>query len=298
MKEKIHWRKTAKTCSECNKVTSAKKFLPGLEKCVRCSYNDVIFSLYKECGYCRRWLEKEKIPGALCDKCKEFAMENHHKFKDKPRLPKNVICTVCQKTKQATAFDRGDILENIVCKACKTIQRLIDEGKFRCKGCATVFAKEEIFWNKYCQRCYEKNKIWNMEMQRKLRQNPEYREWQRITSRWYYYNVFKPVYNKVLMLQMCHGLTKQRRTNRNGYWHTLNHSLWKSTSGRHFKSWICETEKVLNFIKTGQGRLVGEKVIFDKPTKEFRKYCDSDEAMEAAERPKWDPKEVFIKDIP
>jgi hypothetical protein len=99
------------------------------------------------------------------------------------------------------------------------------------------------------------------------------------------------------MVQLMHGLAKKRRINRNGYWYSLNHSLFKQTSGRKFSSWLSETNSIIEFMRTGKGRLVGDKVIFDRPDKKFKDYLDSDEAMEAKERPKWEPKEVFIRDI-
>lgn len=237
---KDHWRKTAKTCPGCNKVTSIRKFLEGMEKCASCSFDDIAFAMYRLCPYCKRFFKREDPDRKLCCDCRKLHREKHKKFKNVPKLidGKKNPCSCCKKILSPVSFLRGqNNSRDLICRSCTGKKILEEQGKFRCSGCGSVFSKEDRFWNKYCNRCYIKNKEWGKQYQR-----------------YYYHNVFKPEYNKVLMLQWVHKLTKNRRINRNGYWHVLNHQLLGIQWKRDFKKWYGFTTQVIEKMRTGKGR--------------------------------------------
>lgn len=259
---KIHWRKTAKTCSKCNKLRSYKQFIEGIQVCVICDFDELTQKHYQQCRYCKNWQKKGDFPkrrrkkdqdkeSSICKKCLQIFRERHSLFKKAPRLKKGelYLCSGCNILKSCLSFPRGSsTTPTLLCKGCHTNARIKENGEFRCKGCGSVFSIDQIYCNKYCNRCYEKNKEWNKYKLRELRKDPIWAEYFKEMSRYQYYNVFKPIYNKVLALQICYGVAKKRKVNRNGYFYILNHALFDDFRKR-FQYWESLTNKVISAMK-------------------------------------------------
>lgn len=75
-----------------------------------------------------------------------------------------------------------------------------------------------------------------------------------------YYNVFKPIYNKVLALQIANGLAKKRKVNRNGFWYVLNHQLFQDFRKR-YHHWDELTKKTINAMKNRNSDYKMEQII-------------------------------------
>lgn len=254
--EKIHWRKTAKVCPQCNTLKSQKSFIHDFDACVSCSWEKVSQINYKQCGYCRNWKEASEIPTNQCKTCLKIVMEKHHQYKKFPKLKRNetYICIICNQKKSHLSFSRGSDINNLQCKLCVTKIKIENEGKFRCKGCESVFPKEQGHWNfKYCTRCYEKNKKWNKEKLQKLRDSdPKWQKYFKEYSKYYYWNVIHPIYKKVLNLQWQAGVAKKRRKySRDKGFYMLNHSLFEDFRKRP-GYWYQVCSDALQAIKKGE----------------------------------------------
>lgn len=227
-KEKVHWRKKAKVCPDCNKLTTEGSFYEKEGKCFSCAFGDCLSIYFKNCGYCRRWIEKDKFKTNICQDCLKLSLDRHHQNKHLPKLKKGkkYVCKQCKIEKSALSYHRGTELSNLICKVCVTENRIEKEGKFRCKMCGSVFLKEEILWSKYCKRCFEKNKEWNRLKQREYRKDPIYQEYARMYSRYRWHCVEKPLRNKKLCVQLVNGEIKKRNNNRNSTFYVLNHQLF------------------------------------------------------------------------
>lgn len=252
--EKVHWRKTAKVCPECHTLHSLKKFIENSEICAKCEFGELISQIYKQCPYCRNFYKKEELVTTICTACKHIANKKNRQFKKSTKLSKNelYICNRCNCKKSYYSYARGSDINNLICKACITSEKIKAEGSFRCSGCCSVFPKEECYCNKYCLRCYEKNKIWNREKQKQLRKDPEWKQYFKEYSRYRYWNIFKPFYNNVLSLQWAHRIAKKRCNNKNGFWYCLNRSLFGDLKKRP-AYWMSLTNKVIQQMKTGHG---------------------------------------------
>lgn len=274
MKKSIHWRKTAKVCPKCNLVRSHKAFVDGIENCASCAFDELVYSGYAQCCYCKTWLKKEEFPkrrhkkdhekqNSICSKCLQIFRERHAVFKNSPRLTKGkyYICSGCNIAKSYISYPRGSgANKSLLCRCCITNRKIREERKFRCKGCCSVFPIDQIHWNKYCKRCYEKNKEWNKYKLRELRKDPIWAQYFKEMQRHQYYNVFKPIYNKVLALQIANGLAKKRKVNRNGFWYVLNHQLFQDFRKR-YHHWDELTKKTINAMKNRNSDYKMEQII-------------------------------------
>jgi hypothetical protein len=291
----MHWRKEGKICPTCDKLRSKRSYVLGFENCAHCSYHELVFKEYKQCPYCRNWLHLTAMPGKLCPACQKKFMDRHWKY-GRQRLPKNIpiLCDSCNEEKHISSYR---ISNRSTCRKCIFWKQQQDEGKRRCQSCMSWFPIEDFPTKKYCQRCRVKENTRNLYALREMRKDPKWKEYYREYSRYYYHNIFKIHYHKILHLQACYGLAKKRKINRNGYWYMLNHSFFKEIK-YNVGGWIKYTDKVINFLKTGRGRIVGDQVIIDRPSKKFKDYCDSDEGMTASERPKFHVKSFHVSQIP
>lgn len=266
MKERQYWRKTARLCPKCHKLQSAGRFIPELDGCVQCEFDNFIWKEYKSCTYCRRFQKIEQFPkrrhkkrsaelSSHCRDCLEAARKRGAIFKNAPKLHRNnrYVCRECGISKSHFSYSRGTSPENPLCKTCITNQKIETEGKFRCRGCCSVFLKGECRINKYCGRCYEKNKKWNREKQKTLRKDPKWIEYFKQFSRYYYYQIIKPIYNKTFALQWEHGLVKKRGCPKKSTWYCLNNQLFADFKKRPLY-WMEMTERVIQKMKKGKLR--------------------------------------------
>lgn len=272
--QKLHWRKTAKICPKCNQLRPNNQFIGDLNACTRCSFDELTQKDYAPCQYCRKWQKKEEFPkrrhkkdnekqSSICKVCLQLTRERHAIYKGSPRLKKGkrYLCSGCGISKSCHSFPRGSNPEtDLACKCCVTDRRIKEAGEFRCKGCASVFPVEQMHWNKYCERCFLKNKQWSKLKLRELRKDPEWAAYFKEMSRYKYYHVFKPIYNKTLVLQIANGLAKKRRINRNGYWYVLNHQIFQDFRKR-FHYWTAITEKVAKAMKKGNAEHIIEELV-------------------------------------
>jgi hypothetical protein len=234
-----HWRKTARVCPKCHKLKSSKSFIDGVEGCSDCEINHVLFGLYKKCVYCCSFKLKEEFKKNACDACVKRARDNHQLYEGTRKLGKlkRFMCSSCKVLKSGFSYSRDKREGDLVCKSCISKKELEEAGRFRCKHCGGTFPKEE-YRSKKCLRCYEKNKIaCKLRLRQRRIEDPSYKIWEKECCRHYYYNVFKIIYNKVLLLQLIYGHARERKVNRNGYWYVLNRSLFK-LSKKSTKNWI------------------------------------------------------------
>lgn len=121
------------------------------------------------------------------------------------------------------------------------------------------------------------------------------KEFRREYKRYYYYNVIKKVYNELFALQWSSGLLKNRKINRDGYWYCLNRVLFK---GLRMGQWIPIQNRVIEFMRTGKGKIVGDQVVLDNSDsrRRFREYEDSDEGWRSEKKPVYCPDVVPIKE--
>jgi hypothetical protein len=292
MTQKIHWRKTAKVCPNCNKLRSKGSWVEGFEFCAICEMDKLLQTNYKHCQICKNWFKKtEKSIDCWCDVCNIKKKEEWKKFgRSKIKKSDTFKCNICNEIKNYQSFNRNSYE---TCKKCKFWQARWKEGKRRCSSCMSWFPQEQFTIKKYCERCRKKENEFCRLRNKRDRNNPNHKDRFKEYCRRYYYNTFKPIYNKVLALQWTHNLIKPRRQNRNGFWYVLNHSLFQDVK-RNFRGWLNETNKVIERLRTGKGRIVGNKVYFDTPSKEFKEYIDSDEAMTAAKKPTWEPQVMSL----
>jgi hypothetical protein len=297
------WQKTGKVCPGCDKLRSARFFIAELPRCAHCSFDDEIFKSYKKCVHCLGLFKKEEMDHgegkATCEKCLKIKREKYHEFKSKGKLDKNKkhICKVCSRALSPISFPRGSDPENLCCKHCIKLKKIEEEGCFKCANCRSVFPKEECYWNKFCFKCCERRKKDNRERMRKLYKIPEWKEYMNAYSRWYRCNILKVIYNKIFTLQWEWGLLKPRKVNRNGYWYVLNRSLFHEFKTRPAKCFSIQN-KIIEFMRTGRGRIVGDTVILDsrESRKKFDEYLDSYEAMAAPMKPKYEPEMRKVRD--
>jgi hypothetical protein len=251
---------------------------------------------YKPCPCCKNWFSKKsKYKHSWCSTCKE-KKKKEWKELGKSNVKKNdvFICQECKEEKNYRCFNRNSYE---ICKKCKFWKTQLKDGKRRCHSCMSWFPEEHFLVKKHCQKCQIKNNEWNREKNRRDRADPLKKDRFKEYCRKYYYNTFKPIYNKVLNLQFAYGLCKPRKINRKGYWYVLNHAFHTSCK-RNFRSWISETTQVIEFLKTGRGTIVGDRVVLNGniTRKEFNEYLDSDEAMNSSIRPKFEEKEIPIRE--
>lgn len=263
----MHWRKTAKVCQGCNEIRAASRFIPELENCVYCEAENSLFGEYKTCVYCKRLFKPESSKIKGCGVCIKRLSDKYIQTKGWAKLPRNQnhLCTQCNISKRCSAFNKQKSIdyENLICTACTTKNKIDKEGKFRCKSCCSVFLKEECHWNKYCPKCYEKNKTWNKLKHREYRKDPYWQNYFKEWSRYYYWNVEKPLYNKTFALQWKYGLLKPRKVNRSGYWFVLNRGLFNDFKRRP-KYWFALTEKAIKAMRRSDASIRLERLV-DNP---------------------------------
>jgi hypothetical protein len=258
MAERVHWRKTAKVCPQCHKLKSAGNFIPELEACHECEFDNELFKLYKRCQRCRKFQPRDNIPNAICHRCLEIEREKNHRFKGSPKLdPKSKhICTICNVSRSSYAYPKGTDPDNPKCRLCITEQRLQKEGKFRCRQCGSSFPLSERGWSKgngtyFCLRCTKKGREWTNKYCREVyRKRPEVIEFSRQYSRWKYWTKLKPIMNKTLFLQWTHGLAKPRKLSRDRGWWVVNRAMFEDFKKRP-AYWFNLTEKVIRAMKSG-----------------------------------------------
>lgn len=295
--QKVHWRKTAVVCEKCNRIRSKKYFIPELKYCASCEYDNILFEGYKKCVYCRGFIKKEYIKNTVCDECLKLFREKHAKFKkcDKLKKGERYVCLSCNLEKGNLSFPRGYDINNLKCKVCLTKNNLEIEEKFRCKHCGSAFLLSQMRHINKCERCTEKDLKWNREKMKKLRKDPYWKEYFRNYDKWRYWNVEKPLYNKLLTLQWQYGFAKKRKNNRSGLWYVLNHTLFQGFR-RNFNKCYLFQNRIIQFMKTGKGKIVGDLVVLDnsESRKKFNEYLDSDEAMGLPRRPEYMPETIPI----
>lgn len=274
MKEQIHWRKTAKACSECRVLTSAKRFIGDSTKCIKCNWDEEISKTYKKCSSCCKWMAKNKIINSYCEECKDARNKKYSIFKDRPARDeeRKYVCSICKTSKHPNAYPQESDPSILHCRACLTQQKIEKEGKFRCKSCASVFPKEEGRWNyTHCIRCCEKKKKWIRERMKYLRkEDPCYRKYYKEYNKYYYYNVIAPLYNKVFNLQWTHGLVKQRKRNFDSGFYVLNRALFEDFKNRP-KYWYGVCQDAMRQMKTGAKFLHKGKLLSNDPQDPYTK---------------------------
>lgn len=250
----VHWRETAKTCQKCENLRPSWQFVGDLKNCSKCEWETLIHLKYRQCQYCKRWTHGQD--SKICVECTEKARQKHFEKRFLPTRLKHIeyLCIGCLVNKSCNAFLR----ETNVCRSCVRKKQQISLGNKQCKSCCCWRNPEEMTTKKHCYKCIDRCRKNTSEGLKRLRKNPEWREYYRQYSRHYYWNVFKIVYNQVLAVQWAHGLSKKRKINRNGFWHVLNHSLFTDFR-RNYKKWETLTTKVINEMKHGSKRVEWER---------------------------------------
>lgn len=301
-----HWTSTAKRCTQCNKIRPSSRYIDDSGVCSTCKFDGIIQSEYTRCMHCVTWFSTTGFKH--CPKCREMRRCNSEAHARKcGKLPPNtrLTCQKCQRNLSIMAFftSRKD-----KCRRCINEEIFESEGKIKCEACR-CYRPEECFEGfKRCIMCRMKNRRkWHRDYD-KWKDNPAFREAesQRALAyyhahkeerqeyrRYYYWNVHKIAYHKLLAVQWAYDLAKPKKTNRNGYWYVLNRQLFGEFKW-HFGKIIRMQNKIIEFLQTGRGRIVGDQVIIDNPDtrKKHAEYCDSDEGMEAQEKPIYKPKKV------
>lgn len=214
------------------------------------------FSRYKQCCYCRNILKKDFFKGVLCKECSSKYNKKHRENKRGSGLSKydKHLCQCCSVPKRCTAFSRNQNKDNLICRCCVSNSILKEEGKGRCRACGSSFESKylkPVGHSHYCIRCCEKRKVINRNWHNKCRKEvPGFREWENDMRRWHYWNVYKIRYNKVRDVQWAHEILKKKKINRDGFWHTLNHALFKDLGVRS-AYWLSFTDSVIRQMKKG-----------------------------------------------
>lgn len=324
----MHWTEKSKICSCCGKIRHEKMFIDS-EYCVKCKYEQLLSTHLKKCARCLNWLDK--FEGKTCQKCLDLCKVRNKEYrlrtgiKDKDKLTK---CTLCNEEKGPRFFRK----KLDTCVLCTNKKKNSEQGKLKCKWCKgwryiqekglcekciekgkrdsekkrEYYAenREEIIKSRKQYRKNNRDKFiqYNINYRKK---NPDKakidckryyelnKEYKLEYNRHYYYNVIKPIYNKVFALQWQAGLLRERKVNRDGYWYQLNRTLFQGFRNRPHM-WFSLQNKIIKFMQTGKGKIQGDTVILDsaKDRKKFLDYLDSDEGMSAKEKPKYSPRRV------